>query len=128
MIILDENTPEKQRRLLEATRVHAHQIGEDIGRRGMQDEEIISLLHQLDRPTFFTLDRDYYFRRWCHPAYCLVHLDIDDRTFAKYARRVLRHPALNSKAKRMGLVIQVQPTGLTIWRIHAKKEDRFEWN
>ena len=128
MIPLDENTPEKQRRELESKRVHVRQIGEDIGRKGMQDEEIISLLHRMDRPTFFTMDADYYFRRWRHRAYCLVFLDIDDRSFAKYVRRVLRHPELNSKAKRMGCVIRIRPEGISLWRIHRQKEIHLEWS
>ena len=127
MILLDENTPESQRRLLLRKRVHVRQISEDIGRRGMQDKEIISLLHQLDRPTFFTQDADFYVRRWCHRAYCLVHLDVGDENFAKYVRKLLRHRQLNSKAKRMGCVIQVQATQIALWRTSRQKEIHLEW-
>jgi len=34
-------------------RIRIRQTGYDIGRKGMQDEEIISFLHQLRHPTFF---------------------------------------------------------------------------
>ena len=54
MNILDENVPESQRSLLRKRRVPVRQVGQDTGRKGMKDNEIIPLLHQLDRPTFFT--------------------------------------------------------------------------
>lgn len=127
MNILDENVPESQCALLRIKRVSLRQIGEDVGRKGMKDDEIIPLLHQLDRPTFFTLDSDFHNRRLCHEGYCLVHLDVDDETVAEYVRRLLRHPELNTKAKRMGRVIRVLPTELTVWRIHQDEEENLSW-
>jgi hypothetical protein len=127
MNVLDENVPESQRRSLRRRRVAVRQIGRDIGRKGMKDDEIISLLHQLDRPTFFTLDADFYDRRLCHEGYCLVHLNVEEEHIAEYVRRLLRHPELNSKAKRMGLVIRVDPTGLSVWRIHEEQERHLSW-
>ena len=44
MIILDENILEGQRLLLQAWRLPARQIGLDIGRKGLKDEEIFVLL------------------------------------------------------------------------------------
>lgn len=41
MIILDENFPESQRQLLRGWRIHIRQIGYEVGRKGMQDEEEI---------------------------------------------------------------------------------------
>ena len=55
MIILDENLPDSQRQLLKGWRISFRQIGFEIGREGMKDDEIIPLLHGLNRPTFFTL-------------------------------------------------------------------------
>ncbi len=66
MNVLDESVPESQRALLQSRRVAVRQIGHDLGRRGLSDQEIITLLHQLDRPTFFTLDGDFYDRRLRH--------------------------------------------------------------
>ena len=127
MNILDENVPESQRRLLRARRVSVRQIGYDLGRKGMKDEEISPLLHHLDRPTFFTLDEDFYNRRLCHEEYCLVHLDVDEEMVADYVRRLLRQRALNSKAKRMGGVIRAFRAGLTIWRLHEEQEGHLSW-
>ncbi len=53
MNILDENIPKPQRELLEAWRIHVKQIGVNIGRKGMLDEEILPLLQRQRRPTFF---------------------------------------------------------------------------
>ena len=47
MNILDENIPRSQRLLLLSWGVRVKQIGVDIGHKGLQDEEIIPLLHSL---------------------------------------------------------------------------------
>jgi hypothetical protein len=125
--VLDENVRVEQRGLLRRWGIRVRQIGYDIGWEGMQDDEIISLLHRLDRPTFFTRDEDFYNRRLCHEGYCLVYLDIGETRVAEYVRRVLRHPALNSKAKRMGRVIRASPAGMTAWRIHREHEESLSW-
>jgi hypothetical protein len=122
--ILDENIPESQRRLLRNWGVPTRQVGQDIGRKRVTDIGIIPVLHTLDRPTFFTLDSDFYKRRWCHERYCLVYLDVEDEIAAEYVRRILRHPALNTKAQRMGRVIRASPAGMKMWLIHQEQEDR----
>jgi hypothetical protein len=128
MNILDENVPESQRSVLYSKRLAPRQIGQDLGRQGMKDDEIIRLLHQLDRPTLFTLDGHFYDRRLCHQGYCLVHLDVEEEVVADYVRRLLRHRELNTKAKRMGRVIRVLPTGLTLWQIHQEQESQLSWH
>ena len=64
MNILDENVPESQLRLLRKRRVRVQQIGQEVGRKGMKDDEII--------------------RRLCHDGYCLVHLDVEEEMVAEY--------------------------------------------
>ena len=44
MNILDENIPKPQRELLEGRRISVRQVGVNIGRKGLLDEEIIPLL------------------------------------------------------------------------------------
>jgi hypothetical protein len=127
MNVLDENVPESQRVLLRRRRVALRQIGQELGRRGMKDHEIISLLHQLDRPTFFTLDSDFYNRHLCHERYCLVHLDVEDEMVAEYVRRFLRHRQLNTRAKRLGRVIRISPSGLALWSIHKDEISHLAW-
>jgi hypothetical protein len=126
--ILDENIIDNQRRQLMSWRMRIHQIGFEIGRKGMKDREIIPFLHQLKQPTFFTRDDDFYERRLCHAGYCLVYLDIRKEEVATFVRRVLRHEAFKTKAKRMGKVIRVSHVGLSVWNLHAEKEEHLDWD
>lgn len=122
MNILDEDVRADQRELLRQHRIAIRQIGHDLAHKGIKDQAILPFLHQLRRPTFFTLDRGFYDRRLCHPNYCLVWLDVDRRQVSAYIRRVLRHPRLNTQAKRMGAVIRVSPAGLHVWKRHGEEE------
>ena len=92
----------------------------------MQDPEILTLLHSLRRVTLFSLDWDFSGPRLCHPAYCLVYLHVRRRDAATYVRRVLRHPALNIQAKRMGAVIRASEAGLRVWR-RNEAEQTLAW-
>ncbi len=122
MNVLDENFPPRQRECLRRRRVPARKVGADLGYRGMQDEEVVRLLLSLRRATFFTLDVDFSRPRLCHPGYCLVYLEVHRREAAAFVRRVLRHPRLNTQAKRMGSVIHASPAGLRVWRRHTEEE------
>jgi hypothetical protein len=125
--ILDENIPKSQRLLLESWGIRLKQIGFDIARKGLQDEEIISFLHSLRQPTFLSRDEDFYDRRLCHARYCLIYLAVNKYEAAFFARRLLRHRALKTKAQRMGCVIRVSGAGIWLWRLHAKKEEFLSW-
>lgn len=59
MNVLDENIIDNQRRQLMSWRMRIHQIGFEVGRKGMKDREVIPFLHQLKQPTFFTRDDDF---------------------------------------------------------------------
>ncbi len=59
MNVLDENIISNQRVQLRSWRIAVRQIGYEVGRKGMKDHEITSLLHHLSDPTFFTRDDDY---------------------------------------------------------------------
>ena len=93
----------------------------------MKDDAIISFLLTLRRPTFFTLDWDYFKRGLCHARYCLVHLDVKRDEAALFVRRLLRHREFDTQAKRMGTVIRASHTGLAVWRLHAEEVARFDW-
>lgn len=127
MNILDENIIKDQRQLLRSWRIPVRQIGYNIGRRGLQDEEIIPFLLRLRRPTFFTRDLGFYERSLCHRQYCLVCLAVEKYEAAIFIRRVLRHRAFNTQAKRLGTVIRTSHTGLTVWRLHTEAEVFFRW-
>ena len=119
MIVLDENIPEDQRQLLRGWRVRVHQIGDELGRKGMKDDQILPLLRQLSGATFVTRDFDFWDRGLCHMRYCLVVLDLSADEAATFVRRVLRHPQLNTKAKRMGCVVRVDHLGIEVRVVHA---------
>jgi len=125
--ILDENILDSQRQLLLDWRIPIRQIGHDVGHKGLKDEEIITFLLQRRRVTFFTLDSDFYKRPLCHAKYGLAHLDVRKHEVAVFIRRMLKHPAFDTVAKRMGKVIRVSSAGLTAWVLHAEKEVAYEW-
>lgn len=93
----------------------------------MKDPNIVTYLHKLRRSTLFTLDKGFYDRQLCHRGYCLAMLAVRDDHIATYVYRLLRHPSFNTQAKRMGTVIRVSPTGLTVWRLHAETEEQIAW-
>jgi hypothetical protein len=125
--LLDENIPASQRQLLENWRIRPRQIGFNIGRRGLQDAEIIVFLQQLRRPTFFTRDDDFYEKQLVHAKYALVYLAVEKHEVAHFVRRLLRHPAFDTQAKRVGAVIRASSAGLAVWRLHAPMETHLDW-
>ncbi len=127
MNILDENISKNQRQLLESWRISIRQIGVNIGHRGMKDREIIPLLQQTRRPTFFTRDDDFFKPQLCHARYGLVYLDVEKYESAIFIRRLLKHLEFNTQARRMGNVIRVSQSGLACWRLHVRDEIHFEW-
>ena len=127
MNIVDENIPEDQRALLQSWGIPIHQIGYDVGRKGMKDKEIIPFLHQLRDTTFFTRDQGFYDRSLCHARYCLVCLAVGKDEVAVFVRRFLRHPELDTKAKRIGAVIRASHVRLSIWRRNAEQEVHIDW-
>jgi hypothetical protein len=127
MIILDENFVESQRQILQGWRISFRQVGFEVGREGLKDQEIIPLLHQLRQPTFFTLDSDFFKGRLCHASYCLVYLDVAQYESAAFVRRTIRHKEFDTKTKRMGTVMRVSHVGLAVWRLHEQRQTLFQW-
>ena len=119
MIVLDENIPEDQRQLLRGWRVRVSQIGDELGRKGMKDDQIIPMLRKLSAPTFVTRDFDFWDSDLCHDRYCLIVLDLSADEAATFVRRTLRHVALNTKAKRLGCVVRVDHLGIEIKTAHT---------
>jgi len=127
VILLDENFPDDQRELLRRFKVIVRQVGHEVGRSGMSDEEILPLLHRLRGVTFFTHDRDFSSPELCHRTYCLVWLAVKQDNLAEYARRLLRHPEFGSSARRLGKVLRVGPSGVTIFESHRRSARNVQW-
>jgi hypothetical protein len=125
--VLDENIVESQRQLLRSWRIRVRQIGHDLGQSGMGDEEIIPLLRRTGGVTFFTRDLGFFDAKNRSRAYSIVCLAVGQNEVGAFVRRVLRHPELDTKAKRMGKIIRVADAGIRVWRIGAQREDRLSW-
>ena len=116
MNLLDENFPADQAALLREARVPYRQIGRHLSYLGVQDPDVIPLLHRLRRVTLFTQDEDFFKQKLSHPAYCLVWLDTKPAETPFYFRRFLRHTEFNTQAKRMGAVARASRDGVYFWR------------
>lgn len=127
MNILDENIREDQHGLLRSWGVPVHQIGVDVGQKGMKDNEIISFLHQLRNTTFFTCDMGFYNCSLCHTRYCLVCLAVEKNEVAVFMRRFLRHSEFDKKAKRMGAVVRASHSGISVWRRNTPEKIGINW-
>jgi len=125
--VLDENILESQRQWLRSWRMPVRQIGQELGYKGMQDEDLIPFLLTLRRPTLFTRDLGFYRRSLCHARYCVVVLAVGQYEVAHFIRRFLRHRAFATQAQRMGAVVRVMHTGSAAWRLNAGRELRFAW-
>ena len=128
MNVLDENVSDEQCQILRGWRIPFRQIGYGLGRKEMQDDEIIPFLLTFSRPTFFTLDADFYKQRLCHAGYGLVYRAVTDFDTATFVRRVLRHPQFDTEAKRMGVVMRVSLADISVWRLHAAREAHVAWS
>jgi len=93
----------------------------------MTDVEIIPFLLTLRRPTFFTLDWDFYIPDLCHTRTCLVFPDVGRQEAAHFIRRLLVHPQFDTQAKRMGAVVRASHAGPFVWRLHSPAEASFSW-
>jgi len=127
MILIDESVPEHQISLLRNWRLHVRVVGVEIARLGIKDDDLVPVLHELPRPTFFTLDDDFYRRRYCHAGYCVGYVDTAAKFAAEHIRRFLKHPGFDTQAKRMGAVVRIRPAGLNFWRLHDPEEVSAPW-
>ena len=127
MIVLDENVFESQRVELRSRRAHLCQIGYDVGRKGMQDDQIITLLPTLRRPSFFSRDRDFFTKTLCRGDYCLIYLDVGPLAVARFIRQLLRHSEFKTWSQRRGCVARVAASGISVWRVRAARVARYDW-
>ena len=127
MTLLDENIRQDQGAQLRRWRIPFRLLIRDLARPGIQDPDIIPLLHQGHRPTLFTHDKDYFKPALAHPAYCLVWLDVFDGDAARFIRRFLRHPAFHTHARRLGKVVRLHPAGVSFWQRGRRSLQSVPW-
>jgi len=128
MLMLDENLPVGQRLLLRKWRIRFRVVGVDVASWGTDDENLIPVLHQLQRPTFFSLDQDFYRPAWAHSNYGLVWLDVADDRAAEFIRRFLKHPRFDTKAKRLGIVVRVHADRIVCWHLKQRSPQSVAWH
>lgn len=128
MIFLDENIIDSQRLLLLSWKIHIRQISYEIGIKGMKDPEIIPFLHKTGDITFFTRDGGFYQKKLCHSRYCVVCLTVGQTEVATFIRRLLKHPNLDKKSKRMGKIISISHSHIRLWQLKEEKEIILNWN
>jgi hypothetical protein len=114
--LLDENIRDDQRAQLRKWRIPFRQVGKEISRAGIGDDDLIPLLHRLHRATLFTQDAGFFREHLCHDDYGLVLLAVNYLEVALFIRRFLKQPAFDTQAKRLGLVARVRATGVQFWR------------
>jgi hypothetical protein len=127
VIILDENIVDAQRLLLESWNVAARQIGLDVGRKGLEDEEIVVLLRRLRQPTFFTRDLGFYAPQLRHQHYAIVVAAVGQYELAAFVRRFLRHPEFDTHAKRGGKIMRIASSGIAWWQLRRQQEAFVAW-
>ena len=127
MIILDENILDGQRLLLESWKIAARQVGLDVGRKGLEDEEIVVLLRHLRQPTFFTRDLGFFAPELRHPHYSIVIAAVGQYQLAAFVRRFLRHPTFDTHAKRTGRIIRISPSGMVCWQLRRQQKVFVGW-
>jgi hypothetical protein len=70
---------------------------------------------------------NFFKRRLCPDLYYLVFLNVEIIHVAEYTRRLLKHPAFDTQAKRMGNVIRASHSGHSYWRLRREQEQRIGW-
>lgn len=98
-----------------------------MGYKGITDNNIISLLHKLNKSIFFTRDDDFYSSKLCHRNYCLVLLGIDKLEAASYIRRILKHPEFDTNDKRIGKVLSIGYNSIKYYSLHDNEEKTVVW-
>src|SRR5262245_12761452 len=83
------------------------------------DDRVPELLLTRRQPTFVTIDRDFWHRRWCNPNYCILYFalkDTEQGLVPGLLRALLRRPEFHTRAARMGKVARVSPTTIDFWQ------------
>jgi hypothetical protein len=125
--VLDESILRSQRELLRARRIRCRHVGRDLGRPGMADEDVLALLRRLGGVTFFTRDLRLAHPGLCDPRFCIVTLDVGQHEAASFIQRAVRHPALNTRARRMGAIVRVTHAGLRVWHRQSSEPLVLPW-
>jgi hypothetical protein len=91
----------------------------------IKDDVIPTLLRQQSQPTFVTInERDFWQYISADTRYCVVCFALSDtqaREIPLSLRALLRHPALRTKAQRMGKVIRVTRGEISYYTAYERR-------
>jgi len=119
MIILDENFTRVEKFKLKKFKKSIKQIGFEIEKSGIKDNDIIPFLHKIKNPTFFTLDNDFFNTNLRHKGYSIVWLNVEINKIAEFAIKFLKHDSFNTISKRMGKIVQITTQRVRYWELNS---------
>lgn len=125
--IFDENFSAPLMEIIRKKISSVAQVGKDWGQSGWKDrDQIIPHLHD-SRATFHTLDSGFYDWRLCHRDYSLVYYDVPEADTIEWIIKFVNHRSFNTRAKRMGKVIKVNPLQITYWELKDHQYQAVQW-
>jgi len=74
------------------------------------------------------MTKDFFEASLCHSHYAIIYLDVSDTETAEFIRRVLRHRAFDTSAKRMGIVARAQVSGVQFWEKGKSPLQSVKWS
>lgn len=113
-IVVDEHLDHWTVTRVIARWISAEQIGFELGRKSLPDDNIRAFLRRLKRRTFITIDRGFYKRQYCDKHYCIIFFDLSlvrEAELPELLRRLFRFPEFRTSKIRMGKIVRVSRTG-----------------
>ena len=77
--------------------------------------------------TFFTRDLGFFDPNNRSRDYCIVCLAVGQHEVAVFVRSILRHPTLNTEAKRMGKIVRASHAGIRVLQMSVTEEIKIGW-
>ena len=89
-----------------------------------------TVLRTLRRPTFVTIDADFWDRNLRDPRYCILFFPLsvrEQRSLPDLLRRCLRLPEFRTRAARMGTVARISSERILVWRLGSDDLHAVKW-
>jgi hypothetical protein len=96
----------------------------------IKDDRVLQILWEFKRPTFVTIDSEFYDKRNCDKRYCLVYFvltPLEQNQLPGLLRQLLRLPEFKTRVVRMGKVVRVSRLGVRYWQLNDNEEYNIEW-
>jgi hypothetical protein len=94
------------------------------------DDRVAEILLEVVKPTFVTIDRDFWDRRLCHPDYCILCFDLRDdqqNLLPRWLRALVQQKGFDTRAARMGKVARVGPKRIDFFEHLAAHVKHLDW-